>query len=95
MGQVMDRDVDRRARATKNRGQGWPPTVFDLLHPGHAIPARGPTLGDMLVVALSDASVRMLKGAGRPILNQDERAEAFAALQVVDYVTIFDEETPR
>jgi D-beta-D-heptose 7-phosphate kinase/D-beta-D-heptose 1-phosphate adenosyltransferase len=49
----------------------------------------------MLVVALSDASVRMLKGAGRPILNQDERAEAFAALQVVDYVTIFDEETPR
>jgi rfaE bifunctional protein nucleotidyltransferase chain/domain len=54
------------------------------------------SLGDALVVALnSDRSVRELKGKGRPILNQQERAEVIAALEAVDYVTIFDEETPR
>jgi D-beta-D-heptose 7-phosphate kinase/D-beta-D-heptose 1-phosphate adenosyltransferase len=70
---------------------------FDLLHPGHIRyleQARG--LGDRLIVALnSDASVRRLKGEGRPILRQAERAEVMAALACVDYVTIFDEETPR
>ena len=70
---------------------------FDLLHPGHVrylIQAR--SLGDALIVALnSDRSVRALKGEGRPILNQQERAEVIAALEAIDYVTIFDEETPR
>jgi D-beta-D-heptose 7-phosphate kinase/D-beta-D-heptose 1-phosphate adenosyltransferase len=70
---------------------------FDLLHPGHVrYLAEARALGDVLVVALnSDRSVRALKGKGRPILNQQERAELVAALEVVDYVTIFDEETPR
>ena len=70
---------------------------FDLLHPGHVrYLAAARALGDALVVALnSDASVRRLKGAARPILNQDERAEVMAALAAVDYVTIFDEDTPR
>jgi rfaE bifunctional protein nucleotidyltransferase chain/domain len=70
---------------------------FDLLHPGHVRylkQARG--LGDALVVALnSDRSVRILKGQGRPILNEKERAEVIAALESVDYVTVFDEETPH
>jgi len=53
-------------------------------------------LGDALVVALnSDRSVRALKGEGRPILNEHERAEVIAALEAVDYVIVFDEETPR
>ena len=70
---------------------------FDLLHPGHvSYLTQARSLGDALVVALnSDRSVRALKGEGRPILNQSERAEVIAALEAVDYVTIFDEETPR
>jgi len=70
---------------------------FDLLHPGHvSYLKQARSLGDALVVALnSDRSVRELKGKGRPILNQQERAEVIAALEAVDYVTIFDEETPR
>lgn len=69
---------------------------FDLLHPGHVRYLReARALGDALIVALnSDRSVRLLKGKGRPILNQMERAEVVAALQDVDYVTIFDQETP-
>lgn len=70
---------------------------FDLLHPGHTrylIAAKG--LGDVLIVAVnSDRSVRSLKGDGRPILPQEERAEVLAALEAVDYVTIFDDPTPR
>jgi len=69
---------------------------FDLLHPGHVrYLAQARALGDALVVALnSDRSVRILKGQGRPILNEKERVEVIAALEAVDYVTIFDEETP-
>jgi rfaE bifunctional protein nucleotidyltransferase chain/domain len=70
---------------------------FDLLHPGHVSYLRhARSLGDALIVALnSDRSVRNIKGPGRPILNQQERAEVIAALEAVDYVTIFDDETPR
>lgn len=70
---------------------------FDLLHPGHTrylVEAR--QLGDLLIVAVnSDRSVRDLKGSGRPIFPQEERAEILAALEAVDYVTIFDDPTPR
>jgi len=69
---------------------------FDLLHMGHVRylqEARG--LGSCLIVAInSDESVRRLKGPSRPVIAQDERAEMLAALECVDYVTIFDEETP-
>ena len=70
---------------------------FDLLHPGHVrYLAEARALGDALIVALnSDASVRRLKGEGRPVLNESERAEVMAALAAVDFVTVFDEETPR
>jgi rfaE bifunctional protein nucleotidyltransferase chain/domain len=66
---------------------------FDLVHAGHIRYLRAAkACGDVLVVALnSDASVRRLKGPGRPILPQDERAEIIGAFEFVDYVTIFDE----
>lgn len=66
---------------------------FDLLHVGHIRYLEGARReGDVLVVGVnSDASVRELKGVGRPILPERARAELVAALGVVDYVTIFDE----
>jgi D-beta-D-heptose 7-phosphate kinase/D-beta-D-heptose 1-phosphate adenosyltransferase len=70
--------------------------VFDLLHPGHVrYLQQARKLGDMLVVGLnSDASVRRNKGPDRPINPEDERAEVLAALDSVDAVVIFDEDTP-
>ena len=70
---------------------------FDLLHPGHiGSLEKARALGDVLVVGLnSDASVRQLKGAGRPVLPERERAEILAALECVDGVVIFDALTPR
>ncbi len=70
---------------------------FDLLHPGHiGSLEQARSLGDALIVGLnSDASVRQLKGAGRPVLPERERAEILAALECVDAVVIFDELTPR
>ncbi|NOT53692.1 MAG: adenylyltransferase/cytidyltransferase family protein, partial [Deltaproteobacteria bacterium] len=69
---------------------------FDLLHPGHLHTlTQAKALGDVLVVAInSDASVKRLKGDQRPILNQEERAVMLSALAVVDYVTMFAEDTP-
>lgn len=69
---------------------------FDLLHPGHIRTLEGArTLGDVLVVGLNgDASLRRLKGDGRPLVPEQERAEVLAALASVDAVTIFDEPTP-
>jgi D-glycero-beta-D-manno-heptose 1-phosphate adenylyltransferase len=68
---------------------------FDLLHVAHVRSLReARLLGDLLVVGInSDESVRRLKGAGRPLIEQDERAEMLAALADVDFVTIFDEPT--
>ena len=70
---------------------------FDLLHPGHIqILERARALGDALIVGLnSDSSVRELKGAGRPVLPESERAEILAGLECVDAVVIFEELTPR
>lgn len=71
--------------------------VFDLLHVGHVrYLSQARALGDALVVAInSDRTVRELKGPNRPIFDQAERAEILAALRVVDYVTIFDDISPR
>jgi rfaE bifunctional protein nucleotidyltransferase chain/domain len=70
---------------------------YDLLHPGHVdLLERCRALGDLLIVGLnSDAGVRCLKGPTRPLVPQDERAELLAGLEAVDYVTFFDEPTPR
>jgi len=71
--------------------------VFDLLHVGHVrYLAQARALGDALVVAInSDRTVRELKGPDRPIFNEAERAEILAALRHVDYVTVFDDVSPR
>src|SRR5438128_9965494 len=68
---------------------------FDVLHVGHVRYLEGAkALGDLLVVAVnSDEQVRNQKGAGRPLMSANERAELVAALEVVDLVTIFDEPT--
>ena len=70
---------------------------FDLIHPGHVrCLAEARALGDLLVVAVnSDSSVQANKGPERPLVPQQDRAEVLAALSSVDYVTIFDEPTPR
>jgi D-glycero-beta-D-manno-heptose 1-phosphate adenylyltransferase len=70
---------------------------YDLLHPGHTrLLEQARDLGDILILALnSDSSVRENKGAGRPIVDELERAEVAAALAAVDYVVLFDEPTPR
>jgi len=69
---------------------------FDLIHPGHTrYLARARSLGDILVVAInSDASVRSIKGDKRPINTEADRAETLAALEAVDFVTIFNEPDP-
>jgi rfaE bifunctional protein nucleotidyltransferase chain/domain len=69
---------------------------FDILHPGHIHSLKqARDAGDVLVVGMNDDySVRGLKGAGRPILPQEQRAEILAALAVVDYVVLFHEPTP-
>lgn len=71
--------------------------VFDLLHIGHVrYLAQARALGDALLVAInSDRKVRELKGPHRPVFDQAERAEILAALRYVDYVTIFDDVSPR
>ncbi len=83
---------------------GWPRerTVvftngcFEFLHPGHVeYLTQARALGDVLVVGLnSDASVRRLKGAGRPLVDEADRATVLAGLRSVDAVTLFDEDTP-
>ncbi len=69
---------------------------FDLLHVGHVKYLQAARqLGDLLVLGLnSDDSIRRLKGSGRPLIGQDERAHILAALNCIDYVVIFDEDTP-
>jgi rfaE bifunctional protein nucleotidyltransferase chain/domain len=69
---------------------------FDLLHAGHIATLQSArSLGDFLVVCLnSDASVRRLKGPGRPLVPQSDRARVLNALECVDAVVVFDEDTP-
>ena len=108
MGRVVSQDeLILHVAGHKRNGQAVVFTngCFDLLHPGHircleharALGDPSPGVGRaVLVVAInSDSSVRQIKGHGRPVIPQDERAEILAALAMVDYVTIFDEPTPR
>jgi rfaE bifunctional protein nucleotidyltransferase chain/domain len=70
---------------------------YDILHPGHIrLLESARSLGDILILALNtDASVQRLKGTTRPLIPDRERAELAAALEAVDAVTFFDEDTPR
>ena len=100
MGKIVSQDelIQMTARE-KSRGHRVVFTngCFDLLHPGHVrCLAEARALGDVLVVAVnSDRSVRGNKGPERPLVSEQDRAEVIAALACVDYVTIFDEPTPR
>jgi rfaE bifunctional protein nucleotidyltransferase chain/domain len=71
--------------------------VFDLLHVGHLrYLQQARALGDALIVGInSDRSVRAIKGPSRPVTPEHERAEILAALECVDAVVVFDEETPH
>ena len=88
----------RRFAALRRRGTRLVFTngVFDVLHVGHVtLLARARALGDALVVGVNtDASVRRLKGKGRPIVPLRERMEMLAGLKAVDYVVPFGEDTP-
>jgi D-glycero-beta-D-manno-heptose 1-phosphate adenylyltransferase len=88
---------ERRAWKADGRRVVFTNGCFDLLHPGHLrLLEAARAEGDLLVVGLnSDASVRGLKGPGRPLLPADERAEALLALEAVDRVVVYDEPTPR
>lgn len=91
--------AEQLAAAIRSRGGTVVATggCFDLLHAGHvAMLEAARSLGDCLVVCLnSDASVRRLKGSGRPLQRQEDRAAVLEALRAVDAVAIFDEDTPE
>ena len=99
MGRVVDEAVLMREREEARRAGlrvVFTNGCFDLLHAGHLqVFRRAREMGDVLIVAVNgDDSVRLLKGEGRPLVGQDDRAELVAALEVVDYVVLFHEETP-
>ena len=92
---------EARGLASRWRGEGKRLVLangcFDLLHVGHVrYLEEARAMGDALLVGInSDASVARLKGAGRPIMTAAERAEIVGALESVDAVVIFDEDTPH
>jgi len=96
---IKNRDVLARTMA-EERARGkrivFTNGCFDLLHVGHVkYLQKAKSFGDLLVLGLnSDASVRRLKGENRPLIAQEERAHLLAALDCIDYVVIFDEDTP-
>ena len=69
---------------------------FDILHPGHIkVFEKSRSLGDVLVAGINtDSSVRRLKGNSRPVMDEKSRARLVAALEAVDYVVLFNEDTP-
>ena len=71
--------------------------VYDILHPGHLkVFNKARRLGEVVIVGVnSDTSVKAYKGKWRPVVNQDDRALILSALEVIDYVTIFNEPDPR
>jgi D-glycero-beta-D-manno-heptose 1-phosphate adenylyltransferase len=95
---TLDEAILRFGRQKRNgRRVVFTNGCFDLLHPGHIRTLeRARDLGDVLIVGLnSDASVRQLKGEGRPLIPERERAEILAAMESVDVVIIFDDLTPQ
>ena len=100
MGIIVDRkDIIPIINDLKNQGKIIVTTngCFDILHVGHVrYLKKAKSFGDILVVALnSDSSTKALKGSGRPINTQDDRAEILASLECVDIVVIFDEISPE
>jgi rfaE bifunctional protein nucleotidyltransferase chain/domain len=99
MGMVLTRnDLIKIRQELKRTGKRVVFTngCFDILHRGHVdYLAKARELGDALIVGVNtDASVKRLKGPDRPIVQEDDRAAVLAALEVVNYVCLFDEDTP-
>ena len=97
---VLTPDQARRVRQCLKRTRArlvFTNGCFDLIHPGHvAFLQRARSLGDALLVGLnSDDSVRRIKGRGRPILSVEERIGVLAGLEAVDYICVFEEDTPH
>lgn len=88
LGQIIDNLKKEGKKVVHTNG------CYDLLHPGHiSTLQKAKAQGDILVVSInSDASVKRFKGESRPIMDETERANILAALQCVDYVTIFPED---
>ena len=86
----------RRERAKSSQRVVFTNGCFDLLHRGHVhILRQAKAAGDLLIVAInSDSSVKSIKGASRPILPETDRVELIAAMEMVDYVVLFDEPDP-
>lgn len=100
MGQIYTRDELIELRAQWRRAGKtvvFTNGCYDILHPGHIrLLESARSLGDVLILALNtDASVQRLKGPGRPLISEWERAQMASALGSVDAVTLFDEDTPR
>ncbi|MBI2619357.1 MAG: D-glycero-beta-D-manno-heptose 1-phosphate adenylyltransferase [Ignavibacteriales bacterium] len=99
MGMVVSRaellDIRRRLKK-EGKGIVFTNGCFDIIHRGHVeYLTKARSLGDALVVGLNtDASVRRLKGQDRPIIQENDRAHILAAFQAVDYVCLFEEDTP-
>lgn len=94
---IVDRDeLLRRFRRPRSSSIVFTNGCFDIIHRGHVdYLTRARSLGDLLIVGVNtDESVRRLKGSGRPVVEQDDRAFVLAALACVDAVTLFDEDTP-
>lgn len=88
--------LSRRLRSLRGKKVVFTNGCYDLVHAGHlTLLEKARRLGDVLVVGLnSDSSVRKLKGPSRPLVDEKNRARLLAALECVDYVTVFPEETP-
>jgi len=96
---ILDRNtLKNKLEALRKEGKkiAFTNGCFDILHVGHVRYLReAKKIGDILVLALnSDSSVRAIKGEERPLVSEEERAEVLAALEFIDFVTIFPELTP-
>ena len=93
---ILTRDAAVRWRDQRPGRVVFTNGVFDLLHPGHVdVLARARAAGNALIVGVNtDASVRRLKGPSRPVCGQGDRAYVLGALESVDAVVLFDEDTP-
>ncbi len=95
---VSQKEIINIVRSAQNEGKTFAATngCFDILHVGHVrYLQKTKSLADYSIVMLnSDKSVKILKGEGRPINNEQDRAELLSALSCVDYVVLFEEKSP-
>ena len=99
MNKILDRNtLKNKLEALRKEGKkiAFTNGCFDILHVGHVRYLReAKKAGDILVLALnSDSSVRTIKGEERPLVCEEDRAEVLAALEFIDFITIFPESTP-